>query len=118
MRYLMFIKHAEDTKGVVPPPTLMKAMEAFVGDNLKSGALIDTAGLRPTSEAKRVRSTGGKLVTTDGPFTEAKEVVGGYALVEAKSTEEAMDLATKFMELHRLHWPEFECACEVRQLDN
>jgi hypothetical protein len=118
MRYLMFIKHAEGPKDVVPAAGLMKAMEAFVGESMKSGLLVDTAGLRPTSEGRRVRSKGGKLITTDGPFTEAKEVVGGYAMVEAKSEEQAMDLATKFMELHRIHWPEFECECEVRRLDS
>jgi hypothetical protein len=54
---------------------------------------------------------------TDGPFTETKEVVGGYALVQARSTEEATELARKFMDIHRRHWPEFEGACEVRPLD-
>ena len=54
---------------------------------------------------------------TDGPFTESKEIIGGYALVEVASKEEAMKVAHQFMELHRVHWPEFECECEVRQLD-
>ena len=55
---------------------------------------------------------------TDGPFTEAKEIVGGYALVEVKSRDAALDVARQFMELHRVHWPEFEGECEVRPLED
>ena len=53
----------------------------------------------------------------DGPFTESKEIVGGYALMEVKSRDEALKYAREFMELHRKHWPSFECECEVRPLD-
>jgi hypothetical protein len=65
-----------------------------------------------------VNLSGGKLKVTDGPFTEAKEVVGGYALVEVKSKEEALEVARQFMELHRVHWPAFEGECEVRPLED
>jgi hypothetical protein len=82
------------------------------------GSIIDTAGLQPTAKGKRVRLSGGKLRVIDGPFIETKEVVGGYALVEAKSYDEALALATRFMELHRVHWPAFEGECEVRPLEN
>ena len=116
-RYMMFITHSEDYRNQTVPPGLYEAMGEFVNENLKSGVLIDTAGLQPTSEGTRVRLTGGKIKVTDGPFTEAKEIVGGYALVEARSKKEAIDLATKFMDIHRVHWPEFEGACEVRPLE-
>ena len=69
---------------------------------------IDGAGLQPLSKATRVRLANGKINVTDGPFSEAKEVVGGYSLIEAGSHAEAVALATRFMELHRIHWPEFE----------
>jgi hypothetical protein len=115
---MMFIIHSEDYRDVKPPQGLMDAMEKFVGEGFKSGALIDTAGLQPTAKATRIRSKGGKLKVTDGPFSEAKEVVGGYAIVEAKTREDAMALATEFMELHRIHWPEFECVGEVRPMEN
>ncbi len=118
MRYLMFIKHAEDYRNTPIPQGLMDAMGTFVGDSMKSGVLLDTAGLRPTVEASRVRLSGGTIKVTDGPFTEAKEVVGGYALIEAKSKAEALEMATEFMELHRIHWPEFEGECEVRPLEH
>src|SRR5437762_3023351 len=118
MRYMMFIKHSEDYRNKEIPKGLNEAMGEFVGAGFKSGAVVDTAGLQPTAAGSRVRLSKGKIKVTDGPFTESKEIIGGYALIEAKSKEEAMDLATKFMDLHRVHWPEFEGECEVRPLEN
>jgi hypothetical protein len=118
MRYMMFIKHKEFGPEVTPPQALYDAMGEFVGAELKAGRLIDTAGLKPTKDATQIRSHDGKLTVTDGPFTETKEIVGGYAIVEAKSRSEAMELATKFMELHRVHWPAFDCTCEMRPLED
>jgi len=118
MKYLMLIKHSESYRGQPIPQALMDAMGKFVDDNMKSGVLKETAGLKPTAEGVRVRSSSGKLSVTDGPFTEAKEIVGGYALVEVKSTQEALDVARQFMELHRVHWPAFEGECEVRPLED
>jgi hypothetical protein len=80
--------------------------------------MIDTAGLQPTAKGKRVRLAGGKITVIDGPFTETKEVVGGYAIVEAKTCDEAMTFAMRFMDLHRIHWPAFQGECEVRPLEN
>ena len=116
-RYMMLITHSEDLRTESIPQSLHDEMGEFVTENLKRGVLIDTNGLRPTSESTRVRQSRRKLTVTDGPFTEAKEVVGGYALVEVGSKKEAVDLATKFMEIHLRHWPEFEGACEVRPID-
>ena len=117
MRYMMFIKHTEDYRMEEVPQSLFQAMEEFVGEAMKNGSMIDTAGLQPTKKGKRVRLTGGKITVLDGPFTETKEVVGGYALVEAKSDDEALALATRFMDLHRIHWPAFIGECEVRPLE-
>ena len=117
MRYMMFIRHHENFKMEDVPQSLFAAMEEFVGESMKNGTMIDTAGLQPTAKGKRVRLSGGKLSVIDGPFTETKEVVGGYAIVEAKSNEEAMALATRFMEIHRIHWPAFEGECEVRPFE-
>jgi hypothetical protein len=74
--------------------------------------------LKPTADGTRVRLSGGKITTTDGPFTEAKEIVGGYAIVEAASNKDAVAVATEFMDLHRVHWPTFEGECEVRPLED
>lgn len=114
----MFIKHSESNRNEAIPQALLDAMGEFVGESMKSGVLKDTAGLKPTAEGFRIRSSKNRLKVTDGPFTEAKEVVGGYALVEVASREEAMKLARQFMELHRVHWPSFECECEVRPLED
>jgi len=113
----MFIKHSESSRNLTIPPALNDAMGEFVQESFKSGVLKDTAGLKPTKEGFRIRSSKNRLTVTDGPFAEGKEVVGGYAMVEVPSREEAMKLARQFMELHRVHWPDFECECEVRQVE-
>lgn len=118
MKYLMLIRHAESYRSQPIPQGLLDAMGKFVEESFKSGVLKDTAGLKATAEGFRVRSSGGKLSVTDGPFTESKEIVGGYAMVEAKTREEALDMARRFMDLHRVHWPEFEGDCEVRPLED
>jgi hypothetical protein len=117
MKFLMFIRAAESYRATPPPPAMMAAMEKFVGESMAKGVLRETGGLKPTSEGILIRSTGGKLKTTDGPFTEAKEVIGGFAIVETRTREEALAIAHEFMELHRTHWPEFECESEVRPLE-
>ena len=96
----------------------MDAMGEFVTQGLESGVLKDTAGLKGTADGVRVRSRGGRLYVTDGPFTEAKEVVGGYALVDVESREEALQVARQFMDLPRIHWPAFDGECEVRPLED
>jgi hypothetical protein len=117
MRYMMFIKHKENFKMEDVPQSLFAAMGEFVQESMKNGSIIDTAGLQPTAKGKRIRLAGGKLTVIDGPFTETREVIGGYALVEAKSNDEALALANRFMDLHRIHWPAFEGECEIRPLE-
>jgi hypothetical protein len=78
-------------------------MGEFVQPNLKSGRFIDAAGLMSTWRGKKVQLRGGRVRVVDGPFTELKEIVGGYTLVEAASDEEAREPARQFVELHRVH---------------
>jgi hypothetical protein len=118
MKYLMMIKHSESYRGEPIPQALMDAMGEFVTESFKSGVLKDTGGLKPTSEGFRVRLSNKQLKVIDGPFTESKEVVGGYAIVEVASREEALKIARQFMELHRQHWPTFEGESEVRPLED
>src|SRR4051812_50040053 len=113
MRYLSMIRINEKS-GLAPSEKLMQDMGKLMDELTRSGALVPTAGLRPTSEGVRVRLRNGKLSTTDGPFTETKEVVGGYAVLEAKSMEEAVELTRRFL---RVHGDEWDIECEVRQLD-
>ena len=114
MRFMMLVKSGEN-KGL-PPKELMDAIAKLAEDSNKAGTMIATGGLAPTSMSTRVRVSRGQLTTTDGPFTEAKEVVGGYAVFELKSKEEAIEGAKRFMELHKIHWPDWEGETEVRQL--
>lgn len=91
MKYLMLIKHAESLRSEPMPQALNDAMGPFVENGFKSGYLKDTAGLKGTAEGFRVRSSGGKLHVTDGPFTEAKEIIGGFWLWQCKSLEECVE---------------------------
>jgi hypothetical protein len=116
MKYLTFIRHSESYRESAPPPALMEAMGKFVERSFKDGTLVDTGGLLPSREGSRVRLAKGQITVTDGPFTESKEVVGGWAILEARSKAEAIRIATEFMELHRTHWPEFEGESEVRPM--
>ena len=117
MRYMMLIKHTDDYRGKTIPPGLIEAMGEFVGEYAKQGKFIDGAGLKSSHKGKKVRLRGGKLQVIDGPFTESKELVGGYAIVDVESEQEALDIATKFMELHRVHWPDFEGESELRPFE-
>ena len=117
MRYMMFIKHPQDYGNVQAPASLYQAMGEFIDAATRSGNFIDGAGLQPMSAGSQVRLQGGKITVVDGPFVETKEIVGGYALMDAKSREEAMGIARRFMELHLEHWPTFEGICEVRPLE-
>ena len=71
----------------------MDAMGKFVAQGFKDGTLKDTAGLKPTKDGFRIRSSKGKLTTTDGPFVETKEVVGGYAMIEVETEKQAREIA-------------------------
>src|SRR5829696_4404352 len=113
MRFLSMIRIDEST-GQVPSEQLMNDMGKLIQETTQEGALISTAGLRPTAEGVRVRLRGGKLSTTDGPFTESKEVIGGYAIVEADSMPQAIELTKRFLKVHGDQW---NIECEVRQLE-
>jgi hypothetical protein len=114
MRYMMMVKSTENAGP--PPQALMDAMGKLIEDATKSGQLIESGGLASSSRGTRVGLRGGKLSVTDGPFTEAKEVFGGYAVFEFKSKKEATDAAVSFMELHARHWPGWEGETEIRQV--
>jgi len=117
MKYLTFIRHSESYRDQPIPPALLEAMGDFVGRAQREGKLVDTGGLLPSKDGARVRLAKGKITVTDGPFTESKEVIGGWAILQADSKEEVMRIATEFVDLHRKHWPGFECECEVRPME-
>ena len=104
MRYLMLVSATKDYEaGQQPDPGLVAAMVNLIGDLVKAGKLIDTAGLLPTSHATRIRVANGKLTVTDGPFAETKEQIGGYAMFNLSGKEEALKLGRDFMQLHIDH---------------
>lgn len=114
MPHLSVIR-AREQQGV-PPEGLMKAMDEYVARKLKDGTVVSTGGLAPSSAAVRVRIEGGRIKVIDGPFAESKEVIGGYAVIAAKTREEAIRDTTEFMQLHVDHWPGWEGECELREL--
>jgi hypothetical protein len=114
MKFMMIVKSAE--KQGPPPKSLMDAIAELAEQDAKAGTMLGSGGLGPTALGARVRLSGGKVTVTDGPFTEAKEVVGGYAQFELKSKEEAIKGAVEFMELHKKHWPGWEGETEIRQM--
>ena len=117
MRYMMIVKGNEKLDRSGPPPAaMMQAIGDLTDEYLKNGKLLSFGGLHETKEGFRVRSANGKLTTTDGPFTESKEVIGGFSILKLDSREEAIAEARKFMELHRRHWPEWEGEVEVRRM--
>jgi len=113
MRFLSLIRVQENT-GQKPSEKLMADMGQLITEMTADGTLLDTAGLRPTSEGKRVRLSYGKQKVSDGPFTESKEVIGGYALLKADSMEHALQLTKRFLDVHGDEW---EVECELRQID-
>jgi hypothetical protein len=114
MKFMMIVKHAE--KQGPPPKELMDAIAILAQEEVKAGTMLGNGGLGPTAQGARVRLSGGCVTVTDGPFTEAKEVIGGYAQFELKSKEAAVESAVRFMELHKKYWPGWEGETEVRQM--
>ena len=113
MRYMSFVISSND---VPPTPELMEAMGKLTEREVKAGRLLDMGALMPIDKATRVTVRKGKLSTTDGPFTEAKEVVGGFAVFEFASREDAIAAAVEFMDLHKQFCPGWEGTCEMREI--
>ena len=113
MRFLSMIR-IDENSGVVPSEQLMRDMGKLMAEMTRDGTLISTAGLRPTAEGVRVRQRAGKQSMVDGPFAETKEVIGGFAILEAGSMKEAIELTQRFL---RVHGDEWNLECEVRPLD-
>jgi len=111
---MMLVKSSENSGP--PPKALMEAIWKSGEQQTKAGRLIESGGLLPSAKSTRVRLRDGKVSAVDGPFTEAKEVVGGYAVFDFPSKEEAVESAKQFMELHRKYWPGWQGETEVRQI--
>jgi len=113
MRFLSMVR-TDEKAGRQPSERLMSEMGKLMEEMIRAGALVSTAGLRPSAEGARVRSRYGQLSTTEGPFAETKEVIGGFAILEAPSLPAAIELTERFL---RVHGDEWDIECEVRPLD-
>ncbi len=116
MRFLMLVKAGEDYEAGLPPsPELMARMGELSAEMTEAGILLSSEGLLPTSQGTRIALTRGKIAVTDGPFAETKEVIGGFAIVKAASKDEALDLASRFINVHKDSGIS-TCEVEVRPL--
>jgi hypothetical protein len=114
MRFMMIVQGKENASP--PPKELMEAMGRIAEQATKAGEMIESGGLASSATGTRVRLSDGKITVTDGPFAEAKEVFGGYAIFELKSKEEAIKNTLRFMEVHKQYWPGWQGVTEIRQL--
>src|SRR5262249_53983521 len=114
MKFMMIVKSKEGCG--FPPKALMEEIDKLGVEAMKAGTMIGGGGLSPSGKGARVRLANGQISILDGPFTEAKEIIGGYAQFELKSKEEAVESAVKFMELHKKFWPGWEGETEIRQM--
>ena len=117
MRYMFIVKGPESLAASGPPPAeLIEAIEKLTEETAKNGKMVSFGGLKPTSSGARMRITNGKITIIDGPFTESKEVIGGFSIFNLASREEALEEARKFTELHLVHWPKWEGEIEIRAM--
>jgi hypothetical protein len=115
MRFLLLVRtDAVDAVEDEPDERLAEEMGKLLEDMTKAGVLLDTGGLRPIDEAARIHLANGRQVVIDGPFAESKEAIGGYCLIQARSKDEAVEWASRFL---ALHGPEWEMSMEIRQVD-
>jgi len=108
MKFLSIYKHVE--RNTPPSPEEMARMGKLIDEAFKAGWLLGTEGCMPSALGARVRRDGTKISVTDGPFTESKEVVGGFAILKANSKEEAIQMAKDFLKVAG------EGECEIRQI--
>ena len=113
MRFMYIVKHPGPS--TPPPPEMMDAMHKLADREIKAGRMLDNGGLMPVATGAQVRIKDGKLSVIDGPFVEAKEVIGGYAIFELRDKQEAVAMAKEFMQLHLDFMPGWEGVCEMRQ---
>ena len=111
MKFMFIVKSAH-TMG--PSPKLLEEMHKHAKREIEAGRMLDNGGLMPMATGAQVRIAAGQMSVIDGPFTEAKEVIGGYAVFELKNKEEAVASAVEFMQLHTDYLPGWEGTCEVR----
>jgi hypothetical protein len=120
MRYMMLVKGNRDYEAGIPPKKeLMEAVAKHGAAMAKAGILLETGGLMPSAKGARILVSGGNLKVIDGPFAEAKELIGGFGILKADSKEEAIRLGKMFMQIHvDTMGPGYEGELEIRQMSD
>ena len=113
-RFMGFVKMEEGSGA--PPQALFDAMDGYIGEQAAKGAFLDGGGLFGTEDAVNFVVRKGETSRVDGPFAEAKEVVGGWAILQYDTLEEAIEGQREFAELHATHWPECNMVASLRQV--
>ena len=118
MKFMLISYATKDGEaGAAPDPRLLAAIPRLWEKMPKGGAILGTGGLAPSSMGAKVRVSGGKVVVTDGPFAETNEIVGGYAIVDVSSLEEAISISKEFFQLHvDVLGPSYEGGGEIRPM--
>jgi hypothetical protein len=118
MRFMLTITANQQSESGMPPSTeLMTAVGRLTEEMTRKGILVETGGLMPSSTGARLRLSGGKVTVTDGPFAEAKELIGGYAIVQVNSRDEAIQLGKRFLQIHAdTLGPSYEAVSDIRQM--
>jgi len=118
MRFMMIVKADRDSEAGLPPnPELIAAITKMSEEAAQRGVMLGAGGLLPSSQGARIRVAGGKTSVIDGPFAETKELVGGYAIFDLKSKEEAIEAGTRFMQVHAdILGPSYEGELEIRAM--
>lgn len=118
MRFMMMIKaDAKSEAGAPPDPRLMQAMDVLTREMIAKGKFVMGGGLSPSRTGTRMHVKGGQLTVVDGPFAEVKEMIAGFAIMDLASREEALEMSTRFMNIHReILGPSWEGSCEFRPL--
>ena len=117
-RFMGFVRMEEGDAVGTPPQSLFDAMEVYIGERAADGRFIDGGGLYGTEDAVNFVVRKGETTRVDGPYAEAKEVVGGWSLLQFDTLEEAIKAQEEFAELHARHWPECQMVASLRQVSD
>lgn len=113
-RFMGFVRMEENIG--TPPEALFKAMDKYIGEQAAAGHFLDGGGLYGTEDAVNFVVKQGEITKVDGPYAEAKEIVGGWSLMEYDTVEDAVAAQREFAELHATHWPELTMVATLRQI--
>ena len=118
MKFMMMVKADKDYEAGIPPsPALMAAVGQITEEMVNAGVVVETGGLLPSAQGARLRLARSQVTVTDGPFTEAKELVGGYAIIHAASKADAIALGARFLKVHEeALGPSYVGEIEIRQM--